>query len=54
MLGLLAVGVDVLGVVVVLDGGRDASEEPPGIGIMEDIRNLKKKYTSIYKQKRNR
>lgn len=54
MLGLLAVGVDVLGAVDVLDGGRDASEEPPRIGIMEDIRNLKKKYTSIYKQKRNR
>lgn len=50
MFGLL----NALVLVLVLDGGRDASEEPPGMDILEDIRNFQKEYPSIYKQMRGK
>ena len=37
----------VMGIGLVLDGGRDASEDPLTAGILKDIRDLKKEYPSM-------
>ena len=43
----VAVVVVVVNIVFVLEGGRDASSDPLGAGILKDISELKKGYPSI-------